>query len=123
MTNEKAIKVLNTFKDLNDQTQPSIVLDAVDTAINALESQRWIPVTERLPEESGCYLVVVADHEDEGKSIVLNAWFNTNVYNLPFGKCDLGWTLLYEFYDLTDGLREYITHWMPLPDLPKEEST
>lgn len=31
--------------------------DAMDTAISALEQQRWIPVTERLPDKEGSYIV------------------------------------------------------------------
>ena len=41
--------------------------EALDMAIAALEKQerdRWIPVTERLPQKEGCYLVTVKnDHE------------------------------------------------------------
>ena len=54
MTNEEAIKAIKAnypsggYEDLRE---------ALDMAIQALEDSRWIPVTERLPEENGRYLV------------------------------------------------------------------
>ena len=58
MTNERAIEVIRgncyLFNPLNlDRT--TLVNTALDKAIKALE-QRWIPVSERLPEEDGFYL-------------------------------------------------------------------
>lgn len=95
--------------------------DAINDLRSAHEKeQKWISVTERLPEEAGSYLVAV--HQDdienaEGYSLVLDAWYNPKTY--PF--TTVGWTLLNEWYDLTPRLREEITHWMYLPEPPKEE--
>ena len=36
---------------------PTIYADALEMAINALEQTRWIPCSERLPEDEGDYLV------------------------------------------------------------------
>ena len=55
MTTELAIQLLGeTGLDCmyEEETQ-----EALDMAIKALESQRWIPVSERLPENQDCYLV------------------------------------------------------------------
>lgn len=64
----------------------------------------WIPVTERLPQENGFYLCLYKHKHsggvamDEGLSI--QQWYN--------GRWNLN-----EIYA--------VTHWLPLPELPKEE--
>lgn len=52
MTNEEALRILKTQRICGDDLH-----EAFDMAIKALEDSRWIPVTERLPEENGRYLV------------------------------------------------------------------
>ena len=57
MTNREAIKVIEWIKNTHPE---QITCEALDLAISALEKQeqdRWIPVTERLPEKDGDYLV------------------------------------------------------------------
>lgn len=54
----------------------------------------WIKVTDRLPSKYGRYLICRLG----AKKIHFETWNNTN------------WA-----YNSSD-----ITHWMPLPDLPKE---
>lgn len=81
----------------------------------------WISVKDRLPEESGIYLVNV-HQEDEYRcgDLVWEAWYNS--HNLVFPPSDsIGWVLLNEFYQFSDSMRDDITHWMPLPEPPKEE--
>lgn len=58
---------------------------------------RWIPVTERLPEEDGCYLVAVKN--DHKRRYSKTAWFSNGAW---FARQD-------------------VTHWMPIPKEPKEE--
>lgn len=80
----------------------------------------WISVKDRLPEESGTYLVNVhQETEDDVGDCVLLAWYQRN--DLLFVPNSVGWLLLNEFYDLSNTLRDDITHWMPLPEPPKEE--
>ena len=74
---------------------------------NGVTMQQWIPVSERLPEKSGKYLV----------RYELWGW----------GKLFSQWTGLCFFYDeisqfIDDGgpVMGRITHWMPLPEAPKE---
>jgi hypothetical protein len=77
MTNAEAIKVLlNEWKciDRNDGINcnrkcescdlvmdSAVLKDAYNLAIKALEAQEWIPVSKRLPEDSGRYLISVLD--------------------------------------------------------------
>lgn len=68
------------------------------------------------PTESGTYLVAVKV-EGEKEALVLPAWYNAKYRG--FG--DVGWSLLNEFYSLTDTFRNNITHWMAWPDPPEEE--
>lgn len=78
--------------------------DAVGMAIEALEDSRWIPVTERLPDKDGDYLVTKVD--DENVTIIGLAYYS-NGFGLVF--YDNGWAS-----------NKTITAWMPLPE-PYEE--
>lgn len=65
-----------------------------------IEVPRWIPVAERLPEESKG--VLVAFNDDDGLTFV-------NIDTFFDGEW---WSSEYE-----------VTHWMPLPDAPKDGDT
>lgn len=60
MTNQEAIQRIEAHKKIHLKSEPHAILitEALDMAIKALEqqeSERWIPVSERLPEcEKGC---------------------------------------------------------------------
>lgn len=58
--------------------------------------QRWIPVTERLPEESGKYLI--------------RYLFGTDILWYEVLKTKGKWKTKYKD----------VTHWMPLPERPQE---
>lgn len=66
--------------------------------------QEWIPVSERLPEESGEYNVMI-----KGAERATSLWYS---------QLSNGW---YNFDD-DDYKEPYddVTHWMPLPEAPKE---
>ena len=66
--------------------------------------QEWVPVTERLPEDSGYYLVVHQNKYNGSISIAFEMYI----------KCKIGewWENDYA-YD--------VTHWMLLPEMPKGE--
>lgn len=55
MTREEAIAYFKRHIDLYCVT--GICREAEEMAIQALEQTQWIPVSERLPEENGEYLV------------------------------------------------------------------
>lgn len=60
MTLEEAKKIIKSecyIADLLNLDRTRMVNTALDTVIEAAEETRWIPVSERLPEEAGVYLV------------------------------------------------------------------
>lgn len=70
---------------------------------------RWIPVTERKPKTDD--IVIVAIHDDSGDTPydVTNVGFYLDVFPLGI------WVVENERCN-------YVTHWQPLPEPPKEET-
>jgi len=87
---------------------PKLLDDAAD-AIEELTDRnvgKWIPVAKRLPE----HLTSVIVHRKDG-GIFLWEYFNTS----PTDECWMDDSMnVYSFYD--------VTHWMSLPQPPKEET-
>ena len=74
---------------------------------NGVTVQKWIPVTERLPEKNGTYLVLwtnkaVSDAEYESTYKSFGYWIDILL------DTDEEWIAY-----------QHITHWMPLPEPPK----
>ena len=67
--------------------------------------QEWIPVTEN-PKRNGCYIVVV-NHWVDCKPVAREAYWNG---------CD--WLSCEKRQEITPR----VTHWMPLPETPKEDA-
>ena len=112
MENREAIEYINWMRDKFITNKP---LEACDLAISALEKQeqdRWIPVTERLPEEKDAGILkklgtnkrsdyVLATVEVKGERMTVTAC----TYD---GKWD--WNMKYAFPDYK------IIAWRPLPE-------
>lgn len=62
------------------------------------DAHRWIPVTERSPKKNRSYLVYVY-----GEVTEMNYWHG-------------------KWHSLGDDYTKAVTHWMPLPEPPKEET-
>ena len=69
--------------------------------LQELQLPRWIPVTERLPEDGAEVL----------------AWSQSG-----FAYVDWWIDGAWKVNSLVDGKYEFVTHWMPLPEPPKEET-
>ena len=96
------VTVQEDCKDCAEATQNCIV--KLQEQIAELRSaQEWVSVEDRLPEESGIYIVTANDGHAQRVSFV--QWQKKN-----------------RMWNLT-GARSYwrITHWQPLPQPPKGE--
>lgn len=84
---------------LKEASRDAVILPGglCEPSIELVETEKWIPVTERLPEGEGLYLVAVKnDHE---RRYSKTAWYHGHG----------NWFL-----------HQTVTHWMPLPEPPKE---
>lgn len=68
--------------------------------------QEWISVDDRQPNNKGCYLLTVK-HWFDGEPVVREACWNGK----DWFSCD----------DRRYKITPRVTHWMPLPELPKGE--
>lgn len=68
MTREEAINFLRGYLDEEAYTEKC--RNAHEMAIELLERTRWIPISERLPEKHGDYLVTLENGD------VFNCYFN-----------------------------------------------
>ena len=103
---EKLIELLNeAFFDYNHgKGDGYIPRNFADHLIaNGVTVQEWVDVKDRLPEESGMYIVTANDGHAQRVSFV--QWQKKN-----------------RMWNLT-GARSYwrVTHWMPMPQPPKGE--
>ena len=99
-TKEKLVELLNRFVYDDWYGNDDIAEKLIS---NGVTVQEWVPVTEKLPEDSGYYLVVHRNKYNGSISIAFEMYI----------KCKIGewWENDYA-YD--------VTHWMPLPEMPKE---
>ena len=104
MTKSEAVKWIKAIKDKyihgGDESYDEKRKEALDMAIQALESQKWIPVSERLPEEDDKeYLVTM---------------YSGGVYDVDTSY----------FWYFEEGYSDWgdcgVIAWMPLPEPYKE---
>ena len=126
MQNEELIQSLRSDAEWahgNEWETPITLGDHLDAAIDALEAadkaQRWIPVSERLPDDVGSYLVYYHEWSNgdflpkyDDYRIRIMRFMNNGKWCMPVctdKRCE------------ADTNRE-VTHWMPLPEPPKEDT-
>lgn len=100
---ERAAEAADAIEELQKNRVCRIVEKDGETEL--FIENRWIPVTERLPDaEPGdvSEQVLVTD----GKCVAIVEWFNF--------ECEPFWGYT--------GFGKDVTHWMPLPEPPKEET-
>ena len=122
MTREEAIRILDPvttgealaeieyYNGFSGKTAAvQAVSDACVLAVAALREQgerRWIPVTERMPEIGQKCLIA-------NREIVVRGWLRPDGVWKTGVSSDEIWSK-FSLYQLT--------HWMPLPEPPKEET-
>lgn len=118
---EKAIKELRWLQfNFPWQDNPENDADKMSNAIHKytgdaielLESQQWISVKDKLPEVGDSY-IVAGKQRFQGEP-----WeYFTDVAASNGSYIDGFWDT---FNDWIEGQETHITHWMPLPEPPKE---
>lgn len=90
------------------------VVDIINSipAADVEPKRRWIPVTERLPENNGRYLVIHPLHNRM-------PWITVMYFGVPDGY-DKGICFYIVDDEWGDSPCDCVTYWMPLPELPKE---
>ena len=92
---------LDDFEEFDDETIEDIASYLID---NGVTVQKWIPVTERLPEAGG-YVACMAKRNPFSRFVPVVARIERN-----------GWV-----NPITEQYISEVTHWMPLPNPPKGE--
>lgn len=110
---EKLIDIVEYYADFLDWDRKEAIVDGIIAtfAKDNNVTSKWIPVTEKLPEQSGKYIVC------SERKIKVGNWerMEKNVYQAKYYVYPTGchW-----------GQRDkgkHITHWMPMPEVPKGE--
>ena len=97
---EQAAYVIEKLTAIREEQKAQIIAMAAE-----IEEQlpRWIPVTERLP--------------DAGERVL--CYCRANIYEVMKMRTDGDW--VYGTNHIY--MHSFVTHWMPLPQPPKEEAT
>ena len=86
---------------------------------NGVTVQEWISVDDRLPEDSGYYLVVYRDKYNESTSIAFDMYVKCNIGE--WWESEFACDITKQFRWATRLQEQEVTHWMPLPEMPKGE--
>ena len=121
---EKGKTMAENYKHLYEQTKKMLAMYQDELVpgfrkqIEEMEAKnKWIPVSERLPDIGGCYLVAVKYKYDLEKEY--NYDTDVATYNFGYGYIDGKWDT---YVDWDEGQQYiHVTHWMLLPEPPKEE--
>ena len=81
--------------------------------------QEWVPVTERLPEDSGYYLVVHQNKYNGSISIAFEMYIKCKIGE--WWESEFACDITKQFLWATRLQEQEVTHWMPLPEPPKGE--
>lgn len=103
---------IEKLRGQNEQLREAAALVTKESA--ELLERRWIPVTERLPENQGWYHVAIRDEKTKKISVELDSYAieTAKKFGHEIGFCK---------DDRWDG-REKVLAWMPLPEPPEVEN-
>ena len=114
---EKLVELLTEFYGCDPTYISTDALAIVQhLAAHGVTVQEWISVKDRLPDETGRYLAVKKriapdDFGGDRTDIVIVRFFVDDGFRMPVHIPD--W--------INKKINEEVTHWMPLPELPKGE--
>ena len=115
----EVIEMLRWSKYLDKNSTLNLLVRAIEQSptdtVDAIEVPTWIPVTERLPELRKDVLVYDGE-ESVGNIVFMRVWSleqDTDFLGNTSG--EYVWWDDERPYDLNA-----VTHWMPLPDAPKD---
>lgn len=110
MTAKEAIRYLKQMVNGTRIVEYRSSLSLAIAALREQEKRRWIPVTEKLPDDGDSLIVVVS-----GK--IENITLHDAIEFAEFS-IDEGWIL--EMWPEWEGPK--VTYWMPAPEPPKEDN-
>ena len=117
----KAVTMLLDDTDGIDKIRSCDVINNLKYAPSVEEietAQKWISVKDRLPDKRGNYLVVHKSYAYVGISHFLTNLRDNGQFEYEGEPNEPGF---YNGDGEGDWVERDITHWMPLPDLPKED--
>ena len=123
MTNEEVIRSLehirSAIRNHIPPTKPGKAIEAVDLAIAALERDRWISVEERLPEVRQTTFHGEPCTESTPVLVYGGMKGMESYYNgmAVAERGDGEWIIMDDSYRPDN----HVTHWMSLPEPPKED--
>ena len=113
---EKLVELL----DIIIQPGQKTLGDIADHLIaNGVTVQEWISIKDRLPEDSGYYLVVHRDKYNGSISIAFDMYVKCNVGE--WWESEFACDITKQFRWATRLQEQEVTHWMPLSQPPKGE--
>lgn len=126
MTNDEAIDVLKDMIEYGwgfSDNEKFKSIDACDLAIKALEDQRWIPVSDHLPEDCEDVFVTVK-LQDAGQApeyqVDVGSYSRCWQFDQHGRRIAAGgiWSYCYDWYEGQDVCE--VIAWMPTPEPYKE---
>jgi len=115
---EAAIDVADAVWSVTGDKNVAKVWDQIKDLPSAQAEQRWIPCSERLPEEYGEFLVTMTEKAkakdlgfDIDETYIRKMRYNSNGWQLP--RHIPSW--------INEAVKDEVLAWMPLPELYQEE--
>lgn len=115
---ERVIAALEEYKGDSTGLIAMTVEDCQRVVLEMAAEDGWIPVSKRLPEVGGNYFVVVKYKYDFEKEYSYDTDFAE--FTFSDGYIDNCWNT---YNDWNEGQQYlHITHWMPIPEPPREDA-
>ena len=105
-------RIIHYLEQMKNGTRIIEYRNAVSAAVSIIRDlPQWIPVTARLPDDDRCVLIVASGKPCENVTL-------ENAQEIAFFCADEGVWFIEAWPDWQTAT---VTHWMPLPEPPKED--